>query len=418
MNICSYSPTKYLDDKGYNDRLRFLFKNVCFLLGQGGGGGSVSSVGLSMPSAFSVANSPVTTSGTLAVTGAGTTSQYIRGDGSLATTPVLTNEWHLSGNTGTTPGTHFLGTTDNVGLMFKANNLQCGYINLIRASTSFGDRALLASSTGLNNAAFGLQALGANTNGLFNSAFGSQALIANTTGQVNSAFGGNSMQFNISGSDNSAFGAGALDSNTTGDKNIGLGRWAGFYSTTVSNQVFINSLDRGGYSQDIAGSPFYSVQNLTVNSQWSRLNGKIGINTSSPSAFLHLPAGTATAATAPIKLTSGTNLTSPEAGAIEWDGTNLFATQTSGPTRKTIAYTSDIPTTASGSSTQTGDGLATSFNIAHGLSGAPSYWTAQVASLAAMDNFYVTADATNITINYLISPLAGSSLTWTWEAKL
>ena len=49
--------------------------------------GTVSSVGLTMPSAFSVANSPVTSSGTLAVTGAGTASQYIRGDGQLANFP-------------------------------------------------------------------------------------------------------------------------------------------------------------------------------------------------------------------------------------------------------------------------------------------------------------------------------------------
>jgi hypothetical protein len=48
-------------------------------------GGTVTSVGLSMPSAFSVSSSPITTSGTIAVTGAGTTSQYVRGDGSLAT---------------------------------------------------------------------------------------------------------------------------------------------------------------------------------------------------------------------------------------------------------------------------------------------------------------------------------------------
>jgi len=47
--------------------------------------GTVTSVGLSMPSAFNVASSPITTSGTIAVTGAGSTSQYIRGDGSLAT---------------------------------------------------------------------------------------------------------------------------------------------------------------------------------------------------------------------------------------------------------------------------------------------------------------------------------------------
>jgi hypothetical protein len=47
----------------------------------------VTSVGLSMPSAFTVTNSPITSSGTLTVTGAGTASQYIRGDGQLATLP-------------------------------------------------------------------------------------------------------------------------------------------------------------------------------------------------------------------------------------------------------------------------------------------------------------------------------------------
>jgi len=51
------------------------------------GNGTVTSVGLTMPSAFNVANSPVTSSGTLAVTGAGTAAQYIRGDGQLATFP-------------------------------------------------------------------------------------------------------------------------------------------------------------------------------------------------------------------------------------------------------------------------------------------------------------------------------------------
>ncbi len=50
--------------------------------------GTVTSVGLSMPSAFSVASSPVTTSGTISVTGAGITSQYVRGDGSLANFPT------------------------------------------------------------------------------------------------------------------------------------------------------------------------------------------------------------------------------------------------------------------------------------------------------------------------------------------
>ena len=52
----------------------------------------LTSVGLSMPSAFSVANSPLTANGTLSVTGAGTTLQYVRGDGSLATFPTIAQE--------------------------------------------------------------------------------------------------------------------------------------------------------------------------------------------------------------------------------------------------------------------------------------------------------------------------------------
>ena len=50
-------------------------------------GGTVTSVGLTMPVAFNVASSPITTSGTLAVTAAGFASQYIRGDGTLADFP-------------------------------------------------------------------------------------------------------------------------------------------------------------------------------------------------------------------------------------------------------------------------------------------------------------------------------------------
>ena len=52
--------------------------------------GTVTSVGLTMPSAFTVSNSPITSSGDIAVTGAGLVSQYVRGDGSLANFPAST----------------------------------------------------------------------------------------------------------------------------------------------------------------------------------------------------------------------------------------------------------------------------------------------------------------------------------------
>jgi len=52
--------------------------------------GTVTSVDLTMPSAFTVTGNPVTTAGTLAVAGAGVATQYIRGDGQLANFPTST----------------------------------------------------------------------------------------------------------------------------------------------------------------------------------------------------------------------------------------------------------------------------------------------------------------------------------------
>ena len=50
--------------------------------------GTVKSVALSMPAAFSVAGSPITTTGTFTVTGSGTTAQYVDGTGALQTLPT------------------------------------------------------------------------------------------------------------------------------------------------------------------------------------------------------------------------------------------------------------------------------------------------------------------------------------------
>ncbi|MBU4473286.1 MAG: hypothetical protein KJ842_03940, partial [Candidatus Omnitrophica bacterium] len=52
--------------------------------------------------------------------------------------------------------------------------------------------------------------------------------------------------------------------------------------------------------------------------------GSVGIGTTAPTAVLHLKAGTTAPSSAPLKLTSGSNLTTAEAGAMEFDGTNLY----------------------------------------------------------------------------------------------
>jgi len=59
--------------------------------------------------------------------------------------------------------------------------------------------------------------------------------------------------------------------------------------------------------------------------------------------WLTLAAGTATAGTAPLKFTSGTNLTTAEAGAMEYNGTNLFFTR-AGTTREGVLTQSAVTT--------------------------------------------------------------------------
>ena len=119
--------------------------------------------------------------------------------------------WGLTGNAGTTPGTNFIGTTDAVSLVFKANNTQAGKIDLGFLNTSFGINSLISNTTGTNSAAFGL----------------------------------NSLQNNISGAGNSAFGAGSLANITISSGNTGLGYAAGDTIVTGSNNTCI------GYSSDI-----------------------------------------------------------------------------------------------------------------------------------------------------------------------
>ena len=55
----------------------------------------VTSVGLTMPAAFTVANSPITTAGTFTVTGAGAANQYINGLGALTLFPAIPGAYVL-----------------------------------------------------------------------------------------------------------------------------------------------------------------------------------------------------------------------------------------------------------------------------------------------------------------------------------
>lgn len=114
-------------------------------------------------------------------------------------------------------------------------------------------------------------------------------------------------------------------------------------------------------------------------------------STTAPTALLMLAAGTATANTAPLKFTSGTSLTAAEAGAMEYDGTDLFFTP--GSTRHKVARiltgsaTLNFGSTAAGASTDltitvTGaaDGDAVMLGVPNGSTVANGVFSAWVSA--------------------------------------
>lgn len=111
------------------------------------------------------------------------------------------------------------------------------------------------------------------------------------------------------------------------DKNGGTLNLTGWTATgTGSSSVTISTATPQASTNTTDNAPSVKVTVLG--------NGNVGIGQTTPTASLHLKAGTATAGTAPIKLTSGTNLTTPENWTFEFDGTNLFFTV--GWVRKTV----------------------------------------------------------------------------------
>jgi len=74
-------------------------------------------------------------------------------------------------------------------------------------------------------------------------------------------------------------------------------------------------------------------------------------------------------------------------------------------------------TETQGQATFSGDGATTQFTIPHGLAQAPNAWAVTPESADAAGDYYVTADATNLYVNYLAAPPAGAgNVVLRWRA--
>ena len=201
--------------------------------------GTVTSVGLSITGdAIGVSNSPITTSGTLALAFAGTSGQYINGAGFLTTFPSLTGFVPYTGATGQVN----LGAYD---LLVQTLTIGKGNSSLAN-NTALGYRTLFHITTGNYNTAVGYEAAHNTTTGQYNTALGQSALFTNTTGSQNTALGLNALLNNTTGGSNVVVGLDALQHNTTGSSNTALGYNAGSHitggstpNTTASSSVYI-----------------------------------------------------------------------------------------------------------------------------------------------------------------------------------
>jgi len=117
------------------------------------------------------------------------------------------------------------------------------------------------------------------------------------------------------------------NSNTTQNAAVGINFKVGTYHSNAGCGIAAVKNTGDVYNADLV---FITRPTSAVAAERMRIdmNGNVGIGVTGPTAVLHLKAGTATASTAPLKFTAGTDLTTAEAGAFEYDGTNLHFTRT------------------------------------------------------------------------------------------
>ena len=111
----------------------------------------------------------------------------------------------------------------------------------------------------------------------------------------------------------------------------------------LHNAASTPSVTSGG-AMNITAATLMNIASTTGIRLYNSTAGQLYVGgTTTPTAKIHIVGGTAAASTAPLKFTSGTNLTTPEDGAVEFDGNSLFFT--TGSTRSTL-LTSINPTSS------------------------------------------------------------------------
>ncbi len=106
---------------------------------------------------------------------------------------------------------------------------------------------------------------------------------------------------------------------------IRLGAFSGFVGSDLHPYIESIVENAGTGATGVALGTYDGVSASNEVMRISGLTQNVGIGVTTPLAVLHLRAGTATASTSPLKFTSGTKLTTAEAGVHEYNGNHLLS---------------------------------------------------------------------------------------------
>ena len=291
MNICSYKALSSITDlSGINDRFSSVYKQVCYLLsitGTGSTGAGTINAGTINRLTYYAANG-TTVSPLAAISASRALASDINGL-PVASSVTSTELGYVSGVT----------SAIQTQLTGKQNTITTG----TTAQYFRGDLSLATFPTTLPLSSLSAAtAINSINNGDFTQTW-------NWDGSL--GFAGLSLSSNTTTASNSShlLNVAVNGAHTTG----GLTSYAANFTNSHSGT---NSTNIALALTAISGTNNYAL--ITT--------GSVGINNSTPTAYLHISGGTAIAGTAPIKLTSGTALTTPENGAIEYHGSHLYFT--------------------------------------------------------------------------------------------
>ncbi len=208
------------------------------------------------------------------------------------------------------------------------------------SNLGIGSNTLGGLTTGDSNTAIGQAAFTVASSGSNNTAIGTGALnFGNGSNNGNTAIGAASLnQIGIGANNNTAIGFAISGSTvTTGSSNVLIGAQAGVGVGSGSNNIIIGTSAgpaSGSTSNQLTiQNAIYGINNSATGGSIS--TGNIGLYIQNPTARLHLPACTATANMASLKIDPGIVATIAVSGNIESDGTHLYWTD-SGGTRKQL----------------------------------------------------------------------------------